>query len=377
MKYLVTDLYQDFNCIGGECSDTCCAGWGILVDEPTYRKYQQLDKDTREWLCGNIIRNKNGSYEIVKGEDGRCPFLNEKNLCDIILRKSDEFISMTCQTYPRKTQRYNDTMFCTVSVSCPEVAKAIINHHTPLEFIFFEDKVEEREAKDWELHNALINGLVASVEILQDENLLLGKKYLLLLLLTEELETCIQRRQFDDIKNIINKYSEPHRNALIEGLRHIYMLEFDRWSVVSTFLEVFMQIKHQSGKLIFDMAEEALKTLNSTTYMNWRDDYSKLNLGREKENLSVQFIFEYFMDALNDVSLFKNLIKVYVLILYIEFFELCLLREKGELLPEDRVKIISELSRVMEHSQVLGQISDGIMKKDRTMNLIRILLCLN
>ena len=33
MKYLVSDFYSDYECIGGECPETCCGGWNIVIDD--------------------------------------------------------------------------------------------------------------------------------------------------------------------------------------------------------------------------------------------------------------------------------------------------------------------------------------------------------
>jgi len=40
--YLVRQsLYFDrFSCIGSECEDTCCRGWGVAVDSDTWERYQ-------------------------------------------------------------------------------------------------------------------------------------------------------------------------------------------------------------------------------------------------------------------------------------------------------------------------------------------------
>ena len=39
---LVPEYYKQFQCIGGACEDTCCAGWNITVDKPTYQKYKKV-----------------------------------------------------------------------------------------------------------------------------------------------------------------------------------------------------------------------------------------------------------------------------------------------------------------------------------------------
>ena len=35
MLYTIPDYYHEFSCIAGECEDTCCAGWQIVIDEKT------------------------------------------------------------------------------------------------------------------------------------------------------------------------------------------------------------------------------------------------------------------------------------------------------------------------------------------------------
>ena len=37
MKILQTEIYEEFECIGGNCPKTCCGGWTISIDEKTYQ----------------------------------------------------------------------------------------------------------------------------------------------------------------------------------------------------------------------------------------------------------------------------------------------------------------------------------------------------
>lgn len=31
MKFMKTEFFDTFECIGGDCPDTCCAGWNITI----------------------------------------------------------------------------------------------------------------------------------------------------------------------------------------------------------------------------------------------------------------------------------------------------------------------------------------------------------
>ena len=39
MKYHKPSFFDQFKCIGSACTDTCCAGWEIEVDETTAEGY--------------------------------------------------------------------------------------------------------------------------------------------------------------------------------------------------------------------------------------------------------------------------------------------------------------------------------------------------
>ena len=44
MQYIIPHYYKKFVCIGGDCPDTCCAGWQIMIDP--FAEKIQTDKRT-------------------------------------------------------------------------------------------------------------------------------------------------------------------------------------------------------------------------------------------------------------------------------------------------------------------------------------------
>ena len=67
---------------------------------------------------------------------------------------------------------------------------------------------------------------------------------------------------------------------------------------------------------------------------------------------------------------------MYVMMVYIEIFETYVFNKEGKLVQGDKVKIISDLSKIMEHTMLLDCICDEFMEENRTMNLIRLLSCI-
>ena len=62
MQYTVPHYYKKFQCIAGECPDTCCAGWQIQIDPASLRKY----KKTKGPL-GSRLRNEIDWKEAAGG----------------------------------------------------------------------------------------------------------------------------------------------------------------------------------------------------------------------------------------------------------------------------------------------------------------------
>ena len=50
MKIVTPNYYKDFKCIADKCSDTCCAGWDVDVDEQSYEFYKKQTGEIGERL---------------------------------------------------------------------------------------------------------------------------------------------------------------------------------------------------------------------------------------------------------------------------------------------------------------------------------------
>ena len=138
MLYTYPNYYERFKCVAGECEDTCCAGWQIVIDEESLKKYKKITKgkDKR-------IDFKEGVFK----QDGerRCAFLNSDNLCDMYIEWGEEAFCETCRKYPRHIEEFENVREYTLSMSCPEAAKIILGCEEKVSFIAKEDEFEEEE----------------------------------------------------------------------------------------------------------------------------------------------------------------------------------------------------------------------------------------
>ena len=103
MKLRFPQYYKKFKCIADRCTDNCCIGWEICIDKKTGEFYNSVEGDFGKRLRDNI---QDGSF-VLCGE--RCPFLNDKNLCDIIINLGENSLCGICAEHPRYYGWYGDT----------------------------------------------------------------------------------------------------------------------------------------------------------------------------------------------------------------------------------------------------------------------------
>lgn len=119
MKKYTLKCFENFKCTSSACSDNCCIGWEIGIDKKTLDFY----KGVKDEKVKNNIDFKSSS--IIMKKDGRCPFLNENNLCDIILKYGEENISYICTHHPRFYNDFGDFTEFGYGLCCEEACRLL------------------------------------------------------------------------------------------------------------------------------------------------------------------------------------------------------------------------------------------------------------
>lgn len=126
MKIYYPKYYDGFSCLKGECPDSCCKSWEIVIDEKTYERYSEFGGILGEKIRNNITTDDDGD-KCFRLTDGRCPFLNIHGLCDIHIESGEEFTSEICRVHPRFIEEYDGFTEISLSLSCPAAAKLIVS----------------------------------------------------------------------------------------------------------------------------------------------------------------------------------------------------------------------------------------------------------
>lgn len=123
MKEVFPNYYKSFKCIADRCKHSCCIGWEIDIDEDTMDLYNSLEGEFAEKIRENIVDDI--PHFILK-EGERCPFLNQKGLCDIICELGDGALCDICYLHPRFSNFYEDFTETGLGLCCEEAVKIIL-----------------------------------------------------------------------------------------------------------------------------------------------------------------------------------------------------------------------------------------------------------
>lgn len=127
MKNFVPHYYSDFKCKAGECRHSCCVGWEIDIDPVSFQKYKSIKTDFGRKIRDSIdLRDGCFCFKLT-GEDERCPFLNENNLCEIILKLGEDYLCGICTDHPRFRNFYSDRTETGLGLCCEEACRIILS----------------------------------------------------------------------------------------------------------------------------------------------------------------------------------------------------------------------------------------------------------
>ena len=134
MKLIAPDYYEKFRCIADKCRHSCCIGWEIDVDDDTLEYYRSISGEFGKRLKDNIITEGETAHFCL-AENDRCPFLNEKGLCDIIINLGEEALCQICDDHPRYRNFYSDREEIGVGMSCEAAAMLILSQQEKTQLV--------------------------------------------------------------------------------------------------------------------------------------------------------------------------------------------------------------------------------------------------
>ena len=356
MKIRVPEYFKDFKCIASKCEDTCCAGWGIVIDDATYDRYKNVQGEFGDILRSEIVHEAGENIFVLKGNN--CPFLNEEKTCDIYINIGEENLCYTCQQYPRYTEEFGSLREVGISLSCPEAARIMLNNSKKVEFELSENNevVSSYNDINAQLFIELLQSRKIVMDIIQDRTIDLRKRAVVALLFVDEIQEKIDESEIKEIKSVREKYSDKlFLEELLEKLEEYKDNEGIKYDNIQEYFNVFRDLKHITPN-------DPLGLNDALRYFWQADEDEELYILKHKqfveyyedkiykfENILVYFVFRYFMKAVFD---YDALAKIKTAIIsYMMIRELAVVRyiENNEFTDEDMVDIAHTYSKDIEH----------------------------
>jgi len=135
MNLMGPSCYSDFHCIADQCRHSCCIGWDVVVDDETAAYYRSVNGAFGERLCGHLHVDEDGDTLFSMRENGRCPFLNERGLCDIIVTLGEDALCQICDDHPRYYHVFSDRTEVGLGLSCEAAAALILGSERPMSLV--------------------------------------------------------------------------------------------------------------------------------------------------------------------------------------------------------------------------------------------------
>lgn len=354
MEYLYPDYYNEFTCVAGECIDTCCSGWQIVIDEKSIEKYKKVEGPFRNRLM-NCINFEEGVFEQC---GPKCAFLNEENLCDLYTELGEGALCDTCTNYPRHIEEYEGLNEVHLSLSCPEACRIILSKKDKVTYEYkeTEEVAEEYEEFDFLFHSKLEDTRDFLCQILQNRKLSIKQRMAIILVFAHDMQRRIQMNEIFEIDDLMDRYAKEEAiPALLEKFKDYEISFEDKYSWFLKAVGEYKQLEPLTSDWFtyLDCCMTQLGTLTDEDYWQLKTEF-RLSIGThdtEIEQILVNLFYTYFCGAVYDYDVLTKV--KFVLIAGMIICELNFVQwmtEERSISLKDRVWITHWYSREIEHS---------------------------
>lgn len=377
MKYIMPEYYGDFRCLDKNCPYSCCKGWQISIDAETLKKYSSLKGPFANRLK-NSVDWENGCFRQYQGS---CVMLNEQGLCDIYTEAGPSMLCGTCRDYPRHKEEYEGAVELSLSLSCVEAARIILEHTGPVRFLTRElsGKEETFYGFDRRLYRVLLDARNVIFGMLQSDRDL-PEAMAAVLRMGRSFQRHIDAGDLDGAKRTVRYCRERFlapagRTAgrMLSGRADEAVLYRNMRRLAGLFAHMepvdrgWRQYLKQSCRVLYGMGPEA--------YAGSRSAFLKETEGDPWRQLLVYFIYTYFCGAVYDRRAYEKIKLAHAMFLMIRELAQAFWMQNGELKIKDLAGIAGRCSREAEHSDRNLAYLERALLKDRGFHMDGLLGC--
>lgn len=343
MKYHKPSFFDQFKCIGSACTDTCCAGWEIEVDETTAQGYL-----AEKGAFGDRLRREIGSEPgeyFFKLKNNRCPFLNKENLCDIFINLGEDRLCDICREHPRFYNWFGDYTEVGLGLCCEEAERLLFSDSKPLTFVeevhtdasdLLDDESEECEQ--------MLEERKAIFTILQNRKKNIGARLKRLLLqlpyADEMLLLTVPILEWDDPESIpkLDYNANPSTTTLKSSALFLIRFFGGMESLDETWPSMMKELEQNIDKLV--------DTDNTNAFLKFMKGENRLY---EYEHIAVYLVYRYYPEILFDGQIEAKILFAAASICLLFLMDLQCFQENGVYTQHDRIELVRRFSKEIEY----------------------------
>ena len=353
MKQIIKlEIYDKFKCSEDQCPFTCCEDWEIAIDSDTYTSWE--DNNQLSLTLSDTVRTRKSKckseHYIKLNSKKSCPYLASNQLCTLVLNQGEDFIPLTCRTFPRVINTSAKMQELSLSCACPEVVDLFRELDRSVNILTDIKPVERpAEVPEMELRQTMIK-LLQKKEYGLRSRILLCFSMLLEIKLNQESQ-----------KAIVEKYEqEQYRKEAEEQTSELWVNSF--LEVSELFLDIVQNYRRRRKykeklKDIAALAEELLEEQETESITHYAKEYATQfqtffeQYDMLMENCIVTKIYaNCCSDNIDDtIMAFQIIITEYVMTKYSAFLKYISIEKSVELYPILRDYIVV-YSRIIEYN---------------------------
>lgn len=265
--------YDSFKCIADKCKFTCCSGWDINIDSNTYEKWNKEKNKCKDIL--NKLKFIDNDYIIInKKTNDTCPFLDNRRLCNIVKSNGDEYLSLTCQRFPRIENTFEGIKELTLSCSCPEVVDIIgkIEEEIILVNCNNDDTDIPIEIK---IRDTIIK-IIKEKNLNIESKLIVSYRMLLNILDNEELTEEVVLNEIGNYNNIILQETLQNDNKAFRTINNLFLDIIENYKNVPVLKNSLNDISQISMKIYRGEIKISELMALWNPFINYFNKYNKL-----------------------------------------------------------------------------------------------------
>lgn len=368
---------EEFKCIGPDCQDTCCAGWGVSIDKFTFEKWRKSDNPSNFTKHLKIIETiADGDLdkaEVILDAKGSCPFLEASKLCSIQNTYGHDFLSYVCRSFPRSQNSFFGIHEENLSLACPEAARLILSASNPLE-INLRNHTEDSlsvvkitaplQEELFSIESSVAWQLRALIlQIIQKREVSLAQRLIIIGMLASNLDQYISKKvdKNEAFKNVIEKYFEivnsPNTiNALTQSIQKSPNTKILFLQTLINVISPFANI-NQNYNRYFLTLKKVFKLDDKTNQEEILENYLTIRanfLDNHKSNLILEnYTYHLFLKELfpfQNLTCFSQFQDIALRIYLIQEHLMAITSDLKESIEEDSIVFIQKFTKIYEHS---------------------------